>query len=261
MIRIQGIKKSFGDNQVLQGIDAQFEAGKCSLIIGASGSGKTVLMKIMVGLILPSSGNVLYGGNTDITSLDNKQLKAIRQQVGMLFQNAALFDSLTVEENIIFPLNMFTNQSRKEKLKRVDACLERVNLKNANKLLPSELSGGMKKRVGIARAIVMNPKYLFCDEPNSGLDPMTSIVIDELIQEITRDFNITTVINTHDMNSVMEIGDHILFLHKGVKEWEGTNKEVLRTNNHLLNDFIFASKFLKAVKTAYQQNPNPNTDL
>jgi phospholipid/cholesterol/gamma-HCH transport system ATP-binding protein len=256
MIRIEGINKSFGDKTILQGIDAQFEAGQCSLIIGASGSGKTVLMKIMVGLISPSSGNILYGGNTDITSLDKAQLKLIRQQVGMLFQNSALFDSLNVEENIIFPLNMFTNQSRKEKLHRVNECLERVNLKGANKLFPNELSGGMKKRVGIARAIVMNPKYLFCDEPNSGLDPVTSIVIDELIQEITREYHITTIINTHDMNSVMEIGNYILFLHKGLKEWEGTNKEVMHTNNHLLNDFIFASKFLKAVKTAYHQNPN-----
>lgn len=259
MIRIEAITKSFADKSVLGGITAQFEAGKCSLIIGASGSGKTVLMKIMVGLMMPSSGDVLYGGNTNITTLDKQQLKGIRQQVGMLFQNSALFDSLTVEENIIFPLNMFTNQTRKEKLLRVNECLERVNLKNANKLFPNELSGGMKKRVGIARAIVMNPKYLFCDEPNSGLDPVTSIVIDELIQEITREYHITTVINTHDMNSVMEIGDHILFLHKGLKEWEGTNKEVMHTNNQLLNDFIFASKFLKAVKTAYHQNPN--TDL
>lgn len=256
MIRIEDIKKSFGDKQVLGGISAQFEAGKCSLIIGASGSGKTVLMKIMVGLMMPSSGNVLYGGNINITTLDKQQLKRIRQEVGMLFQNSALFDSLTVEENIIFPLNMFTNKTRKEKLMRVNECLERVNLKGVNKLYPNELSGGMKKRVGIARAIVMNPKYLFCDEPNSGLDPVTSIVIDELIQEITREYHITTVINTHDMNSVMEIGDHILFLHKGLKEWEGTNKEVMHTNNQQLNDFIFASKFLKAVKTAYHQNPN-----
>lgn len=256
MIRIEGIKKSFGDKQVLGGISAQFEAGKCSLIIGASGSGKTVLMKIMVGLMMPGSGDVLYGGDINITTLDKHQLKRIRQQVGMLFQNSALFDSLTVEENIIFPLNMFTNKTRKEKLMRVNECLERVNLKGVNKLYPNELSGGMKKRVGIARAIVMNPKYLFCDEPNSGLDPVTSIVIDELIQEITREYHITTVINTHDMNSVMEIGDHILFLHKGLKEWEGTNKEVMHTNNQQLNDFIFASKFLKAVKTAYHQNPN-----
>ncbi len=256
MIRIEGINKSFGEKIILQGIDAQFEAGQCSLIIGASGSGKTVLMKIMVGLMPPSSGYILFGGDTDITALDKSELKLIRQQVGMLFQNSALFDSLNVEENIIFPLNMFTTKSRSEKLMRVNECLERVNLKGANKLFPNELSGGMKKRVGIARAIVMNPRYLFCDEPNSGLDPLTSIVIDKLIQEITREYHITTIVNTHDMNSVMEIGDHILFLHKGLKEWEGTNKEVMRTNNHLLNDFIFASKFLKAVKSAYNQNSN-----
>jgi phospholipid/cholesterol/gamma-HCH transport system ATP-binding protein len=204
----------------------------------------------------PTTGNIFYGGQTDLTNLDKKHLKAIRQEVGMLFQGGALFDSLTVEENIIFPLNMFTGKSRKEKLMRVDECLERVNLKNANKLYPNELSGGMKKRVGIARAIVMNPKYLFCDEPNSGLDPLTAIVIDGLIHEITVEYHITTIINTHDMNSVMEIGDHILFLHRGIKEWEGTNKEVMNTNNKLLNDFIFASKFLKAVKSAYQQNSN-----
>ncbi|GDX48333.1 ABC transporter ATP-binding protein [Bacteroidota bacterium] len=256
MIRIEGVTKSFGDKKVIEGIDASFDSGKCSLIIGASGSGKTVLMKIMVGLMQPTTGNIFYGGRTDLTNLDKKHLKAIRQEVGMLFQGGALFDSLTVEENIIFPLNMFTGKSRKEKLMRVDECLERVNLKNANKLYPNELSGGMKKRVGIARAIVMNPKYLFCDEPNSGLDPLTAIVIDGLIHEITVEYHITTIINTHDMNSVMEIGDHILFLHRGIKEWEGTNKEVMNTNNKLLNDFIFASKFLKAVKSAYQQNSN-----
>lgn len=256
MIRIEGVTKSFGDKKVIEGIDASFDSGKCSLIIGASGSGKTVLMKIMVGLMQPTTGNIFYGGQTDITNLDKTHLKAIRQEVGMLFQGGALFDSLTVEENIIFPLNMFTGKSRKEKLMRVDECLERVNLKNANKLYPNELSGGMKKRVGIARAIVMNPKYLFCDEPNSGLDPLTAIVIDGLIHEITVEYHITTIINTHDMNSVMEIGDHILFLHRGIKEWEGTNKEVMNTNNKLLNDFIFASKFLKAVKSAYQQNSN-----
>jgi phospholipid/cholesterol/gamma-HCH transport system ATP-binding protein len=256
MIRIEGITKSFGDKKVIEGIDASFDSGKCSLIIGASGSGKTVLMKIMVGLMQPTTGNIFYGGQTDLTNLDKKHLKAIRQEVGMLFQGGALFDSLTVEENIIFPLNMFTGKSRKEKLMRVDECLERVNLKNANKLYPNELSGGMKKRVGIARAIVMNPKYLFCDEPNSGLDPLTAIVIDGLIHEITVEYHITTIINTHDMNSVMEIGDHILFLHRGIKEWEGTNKEVMNTNNKLLNDFIFASKFLEAVKSAYQQNSN-----
>ncbi len=257
MIKIEAIKKSFGNKAVLGGIDGVFEPGKCSLIIGASGSGKTVLMKIMVGLLPSTSGKVLYGGDTDITTLDKKALKKIRQQVGMLFQGSALFDSLTVEENIIFPLNMFTKNTRKEKLMRVNECLERVNLTGVNTLYPNELSGGMKKRVGIARAIVLNPKYLFCDEPNSGLDPLTSIVIDNLIREITREYNITTIANTHDMHSVIEIGDKILFLHKGLKEWEGTNKEVMQTNNQLLNDFIFASNFLKSVKSTINQNIKP----
>ncbi|HZG01458.1 MAG TPA: ATP-binding cassette domain-containing protein, partial [Chitinophagales bacterium] len=197
-------------------------------------------------------GHILYNGDTGITTLDKHQLKLLRQQVGMLFQGSALFDSLTVEQNVLFQLNMFTNKTKAEKKARVNECLERVNLPNANKLFPAELSGGMKKRVGIARAIVMNPKYLFCDEPNSGLDPQTSIVIDKLIQEITSDYKITTVINTHDMSSVMGMGDKVVFIYKGEKQWEGSNREILKANNQLLNDFIFASEFLKAVKPSLQ---------
>ncbi len=252
MIVIENIVKSFGEKQVLKGISSSFNSGECSLIIGASGSGKTVLMKSLVGLMKIDEGKILYNGDTDIASLEKADLKKIRQEIGMLFQGSALFDSLTVEQNIIFPLNMFTEKSMKEKMSRVNECLERVNLKGVNKLYPSELSGGMKKRVGIARAIVLNPKYLFCDEPNSGLDPQTSIVIDSLIQEITQEYNITTVINTHDMNSVMEIGDKVLFIYKGEKCWEGSNNQILSTNNQQLNDFIFASKFLKALKNQNQ---------
>ena len=252
MIEVKDIRKSFGEKEVLKGISTYFEPSQCSLIIGASGSGKTVMMKCLVGLMHPDEGHILYNGDTDITTLDKHQLKLLRQQVGMLFQGSALFDSLTVEQNVLFPLNMFTNKTKAEKKARVNECLERVNLPNANKLYPAELSGGMKKRVGIARAIVMNPKYLFCDEPNSGLDPQTSIVIDNLIQEITRDYNITTVVNTHDMSSVMGMGDKVVFIYKGEKQWEGSNREILKANNQLLNDFIFASEFLKAVKPSLQ---------
>lgn len=252
MIEVKDIRKSFGDKEVLKGISSTFHPGECSLIIGASGSGKTVMMKCIVGLLHPDAGHILYNNDTDITTIGKHELKLLRQQVGMLFQGGALFDSLTVEQNIWFPLNMFTNKTRAEKKARVNECLERVNLSKANKLYPAELSGGMKKRVGIARAIVMNPKYLFCDEPNSGLDPQTSIVIDKLIQEITKDYNITTVINTHDMSSVMGMGDKVVFIHKGEKQWEGSNKEILKANNQLLNDFIFASEFLKAVKPSLQ---------
>ena len=252
MIAVENLKKSFNDKPVLKGITTEFTPGQCSLIIGASGSGKTVMMKCLVGLMTPEEGRILYGGDTDIVRLEKDQLKLLRQQVGMLFQGSALFDSLTVEQNILFPLNMFTKKSRAEKLKRVNECLERVNLQNVNKLFPAELSGGMKKRVGIARAIVMNPKYLFCDEPNSGLDPQTSIVIDKLIQEITKDYNITTVVNTHDMSSVLGMGDKVVFIYKGEKQWEGSHKEILKANNQLLNDFIFASEFLKTVKPSLQ---------
>ena len=248
MIEIRDGTKSFGENEVLKGISAIFERGKTSLVIGSSGSGKTVLMKCMVGLMEPSGGNVLYNGTIDFVNLDEKDKKEIRKEIGMLFQGAALFDSMTVQQNIMFPLNMFTRQTLREKLKQVNFCLERVNLKGVNKLMPSELSGGMKKRVGIARAIVMNPQYLFCDEPNSGLDPQTSILIDELIHDITEEFNITTIVNTHDMNSVIGIGDYILFLNNGEKAWEGNKRTVLNADSQALNDFIFASKYLKEIK-------------
>lgn len=247
MIRAENVVKSFGDQQVLKGISFLFEAGKTNLIIGRSGSGKTVLMKILVGLLKPSSGKVWYD-EVDFTALSKQELRPIRMQVGMLFQGSALFDSLTVEQNIRFPLDMFTNKTPKEKLDRVNYCLERVNLTGNNQKYPSELSGGMQKRVGIARAIVLNPKYLFCDEPNSGLDPKTALVIDELIRSITIENNITTVINTHDMNSVMEIGDNICFLYEGKLEWSGNKSEVLQSDNENLQSFIFASPFLQRLR-------------
>jgi phospholipid/cholesterol/gamma-HCH transport system ATP-binding protein len=247
MIEIKNIKKSFGDHVVIKDLSAIFEKGKTNLVIGTSGSGKTVTIKLMVGLFNVDGGQILYN-NRDFTSMPEKEKKKLRTEMGMLFQGAALFDSMSVQQNVMFPLNMFTNWTKKEKLDRVNYCLERVNLQGKNKLSPSELSGGMKKRVGIARAIVMNPQYLFCDEPNSGLDPQTSLVIDNLIRDITLDLNITTIVITHDMNSVMEIGDHIIFLYKGLKQWEGTKEEVLNSNNQELDNFIFASKFLKEIK-------------
>ncbi|MHB8208207.1 ABC transporter ATP-binding protein [Mucilaginibacter sp.] len=247
MIEIKGITKTFGDNDVLRGISAKFKPGKNNLIIGGSGSGKTTLLKCIVGLHEPTKGNVIFDGE-NFTEMSFEQRVPIRTNIGMLFQNSALFDSMTVEENIMFPLNLFTNQTHAEKLDRANFCLERVNLKGKNKLYPSELSGGMKKRVGIARAISMQPKYLFVDEPNSGLDPKTSILIDELINELTEEYQITTVIVTHDMNSVMGIGDHIIFLHQGKKWWEGTKDEIAHTDNKELNDFVFASKFMRAAK-------------
>lgn len=247
MIEIKDIKKSFEGHDVLKGVSAVFETGKCNLIIGKSGSGKTVTLKCCVGLYEPDSGQIEYDGR-NITAMDFNQRKVIRREIGMLFQGTALFDSLNVEENIRFPLDMFTHMPLAEKRDRVNFCLKRVNMENTNKKYPGELSGGMKKRVGIARAIVMNPKYLFCDEPNSGLDPKTSLVIDELIKEITMEFNMTTVINTHDMNSVMGIGDKVLFLHNGQKYWEGTNKDILQITDGELFDFIFASDFLKDLR-------------
>ncbi len=247
MIEVKNIRKSFNGNTILHGVSVTMNEGQCNLVIGASGSGKTVFMKCLVGLFQPDSGEILYNGN-NFQAMAVNEKKEIRKQIGMLFQGSALFDSLTVEKNIMFPLNMFTNDTTAEKLKRVNEVLERVNLVGANNKYPAELSGGMKKRVGIARAIVLNPKYLFCDEPNSGLDPQTSLVIDRLIQEITLEYRITTVINTHDMNSVMEIGDHIIYMHKGLKEWEGTRKEIIFSKNELLNEFIFASEFLKDAK-------------
>lgn len=247
MIEVKNIRKGFADKVVIDDVSATLDTGKCNLIIGASGSGKTVLMKCLVGLFEPDSGDILYD-EQNFTRMNTADRKLMRQQIGMLFQGSALFDSMTVEENVIFPLDMFSNMSYKDKKKRVREVLDRVNLQGADKKFPSEISGGMKKRVGIARAIVLNPKYLFCDEPNSGLDPQTSLVIDKLIRELTVDFNITTVINTHDMNSVMEIGDHIIYMYKGVKEWEGSNKEIIFSKNDLLNKFIFASNFLQDAK-------------
>ncbi|HTH83709.1 MAG TPA: ATP-binding cassette domain-containing protein [Mucilaginibacter sp.] len=247
MIEIKDIYKTFGDNEVLKGISANFQPGKNNLIIGGSGSGKTTLLKCIVGLHEPTKGQVIFDGQ-NFTDMDFEQRVPIRTHIGMLFQNSALFDSMTVEENIMFPLNLFTTQTHAEKLDRANFCLERVNLAGRNKLYPAELSGGMKKRVGIARAISMQPKYLFVDEPNSGLDPKTSILIDDLINELTEEYQMTTVIVTHDMNSVMGIGEHILFLHNGQKWWEGSNKEIAHTDNKELNDFVFASKFMQAAK-------------
>jgi phospholipid/cholesterol/gamma-HCH transport system ATP-binding protein len=247
MIEVKDIYKTFGENEVLKGISAKFSAGRNNLIIGGSGSGKTTLLKCIVGLHDPTKGEVFFN-KENFTEMDFTQRVPIRTEIGMLFQNSALFDSMTVEENIMFPLNLFTQQTKEEKLDRANFCLKRVNLEGKNKLYPSELSGGMKKRVGIARAISMQPKYLFVDEPNSGLDPKTSILIDELISELTQEYEITTVIVTHDMNSVMGIGDHIVFLHEGKKWWEGSNHEIAHTDNKELNSFVFASKFMRAAK-------------
>jgi phospholipid/cholesterol/gamma-HCH transport system ATP-binding protein len=247
MIRAENIIKTFGDQQVLKGINFTFQAGQNNLIIGRSGAGKTVLLKILVGLQVPTSGTIWYD-DVNFTGLDKEGMRAIRMKIGMLFQGSALFDSLTVEENIRFPLDMFTAMTYKEKLEQVNYCLERVNLGGNNRKYPSELSGGMQKRVGIARAIVLNPQYLFCDEPNSGLDPKTAILIDELISSITEEKNITTIINTHDMNSVMEIGDNICFLHEGQLEWSGTKDQVLASENENLQSFIFASPFLQRLR-------------
>ncbi len=247
MIEIKNIRKSFGDVVVIDSVSAMLEPGKANLIIGTSGSGKTVLMKCLVGLFEPDSGEIYYDGK-DFTMMDEEERKELRQQIGMLFQGSALFDSMTVEQNVMFPLDMFTQWTFTQKLKRVNEVLDRVNLQDANHKFPAEISGGMKKRVGIARAIVLNPKYLFCDEPNSGLDPQTALVIDKLIYQITKEFNTTTVVNTHDMNSVMEIGDHIIYMYQGKKEWEGNNKEIIFSKSKLLNDFIFASEFLQDAK-------------
>lgn len=247
MIEVKHLKKGFGDKIVINDVSMVLHDGKCNLIIGTSGSGKTVLMKCLIGLFKPDSGDILYNGKS-FTQMNEEDKKDIRKQIGMLFQGSALFDSLNVEKNVMFPLDMFTNWNYKEKRKKVNEVLARVNLEGSNRKFPAEISGGMKKRVGIARAIVLNPKFLFCDEPNSGLDPQTSLVIDKLIQEITVEFNMTTVVNTHDMNSVMEVGDHILYMNQGHKEWEGNNKEIIFSKNEKLNEFIFASAFLKDAK-------------
>ncbi len=257
MIEIRNIVKQFGERVILSDVSAIMEPGKCNLIIGTSGSGKTVLTKCMVGLFKPDKGQILYNGD-DMFAMDNDTRKQLRQQIGMLFQGTALFDSMTVEQNVLFPLDMFTRWTQAEKKKRVNEVLDRVNLKDAHKRYPSEISGGMKKRVGIARAIVLNPKYLFCDEPNSGLDPQTSMVIDKLIKEITDEFQITTIVITHDMNSVMEIGDHIVYLYNGQKQWEGSNKDIIFSKDKLLNDFIFASEFLQDAKQMRMLEANKN---
>lgn len=251
MIEFKNIKKSFGEKVVLNDVSHIMETGKCNLIIGTSGSGKTVLQKCLVGLFEPDDGEIIYDG-TNFTDMDIEHRKLLRQQIGMLFQGSALFDSMTVEQNVMFPLDMFAKMNNSEKQKRVNEVLDRVNLEGANKKFPAEISGGMKKRVGIARAIVLNPKYLFCDEPNSGLDPQTSMVIDKLIHEITKEFNMTTVINTHDMNSVMEIGENILYMYEGQKEWTGNNEEIIFSKSEKLNSFIFASKFLQDAKDMRQ---------
>lgn len=249
MIRVRDLSKHFGQQQVLHNITISYKPGECSLIIGASGSGKTVLLKSLVGLHEVESGEIWYN-DVQFNTLSFKAKKEIRKEIGMLFQGSALFDFATVEENIRFPMDFFTDWSNKEKLTRVNFCLERVNLKNVNRLLPSELSGGMQKRVGIARAIALNPKYLFCDEPNSGLDPQTSILIDQLISEITKEYNMTTVINTHDMNSVMEIGDHVGFIHKGHLMWEGNMDNILKSGCKEVDDFVFASGMARKVREA-----------
>ena len=247
MIEVKNIRKSFGDKVILEDISGVLDTGKCNLIIGSSGSGKTVFTKCIVGLFRPDRGEILYDGK-NMLEMDREERTELRQQIGMLFQGSALFDSMTVEQNIIFTLDMFSNLSYRDKRKRVDEVLEKVELQGSNKKFPAEISGGMKKRVGIARAIVLNPKYLFCDEPNSGLDPQTSLVIDQLIRNITTEYNITTVVVTHDMNSVMEIGDHIMYLYKGRKEWEGSKKDIIFSKNERLNEFIFASEFLQGAK-------------
>ncbi len=255
MIKVENIHKSFGEQEVLKGINVSFEKGKTNLIIGRSGAGKTVLLKLLVGLLTPTSGEVWYD-EINFYQLSKKEKRAIRMNVGMLFQGGALFDSMTVEENIRFPLDMFTNRTRKEKLDRVNYCLERVNLEGVNDKFPSEASGGMQKRIGIARSIVLEPRYLFCDEPNSGLDPKTAIVIDELIRSITIENDITTVINTHDMNSVMGIGDNITLLFKGEVAWQGNKSEVMGSENETLQDFIFASPFLQRLREAALEREN-----
>jgi phospholipid/cholesterol/gamma-HCH transport system ATP-binding protein len=247
MIEVRNLTKSFGDKVVLDNINVTFEIGKTNLIIGQSGSGKTVLMKNLVGLLQPTSGEVLYD-DRDFTRMSKKEKVLMRREMGMIFQSAALFDSLNVLENVMFPLDMFSTMNYRERVKRAQECLDRVNLIEAQQKYPGEISGGMQKRVAIARAIVMNPKYLFCDEPNSGLDPKTSLVIDELLSGITKDYNMTTIINTHDMNSVMGIGENICFIYQGHKEWQGNKDEVMTSTNEKLNDLVFASDLFRKVK-------------
>lgn len=252
MIEVKNINKTFGDNEVLKDITASFHKGKVNMIIGQSGQGKSVLAKCIVGLHDVNSGQIMYD-DRDFCNMNRSEKKEIHKEIGMLFQGAALFDSLTVQENVMFPLTMFTKMSKAEMLERVNFCLDRVNLTGRNKLFPSECSGGMQKRVAIARAIAMNPKYLFCDEPNSGLDPKTSIVIDNLIREITYEYNITTIVITHDMNSVIEIGDNILFIHQGKNWWQGDRNSIITTDNPEINDFVYASEFMKEIKETMKQ--------
>jgi phospholipid/cholesterol/gamma-HCH transport system ATP-binding protein len=247
MIEVKNLYKRYDGDYVLNDVSARFEPGKCNLIIGRSGSGKTVLLKSIAGLIEVDEGEIWYD-EQKFSHLETKSRQEIRKEMGMLFQGAALFDSLTVEENVLFPLDMFTLQSRKQKLDRANFCLERVKVIGSNGLYPAELSGGMKKRVAIARAIALNPKYLLCDEPNSGLDPETAIVIDNLIRELTEEFQMTTIVNSHDMNSVLEIGDNVMFIYKGCKCWEGSRKEILKTDNEALNNFVFATNMAQQIK-------------
>ena len=247
MIEVRNISKAFGQKEVLKNVSLTAEQGKTTLVIGGSGQGKTVLMKCIVGLEEVNSGGIFYDGR-NFSEMKISQRKEFRKEMGMLFQGAALFDSLSAEENVGFPLSMFSDMSEDEKLDRINFCLKQVRLENANKLFPSALSGGMKKRVGIARAIVLSPKYLFCDEPNSGLDPLTSLVIDDLIKEITQEFNITTIVNTHDMNSVINIGDKVAFIYKGQKWWEGTSKDILQADNKEVNEFVGTAKVLNKLR-------------
>ena len=255
MIEVQNLTKAFGDKTVLDNISVKFETGKTNLIIGQSGSGKTVLMKNLVGLLTPTSGEVLSDYRNFVDMPKNEKV-LMRREMGMIFQSAALFDSLTVLENVMFPLDMFSSMNYRDRVRRAQECLDRVNLIDAQNKYPGEISGGMQKRVAIARAIVLNPKYLFCDEPNSGLDPHTSLVIDELLSSITKDYNITTIINTHDMNSVMGIGENILFIYQGHKEWQGTKDDVMGSTNEKLNDLVFASELFKKVKRVEMGNKN-----
>ncbi len=248
MIEIKNLSKSFSGKEILKNLSFSFEKGKTNLVIGKSGSGKTVLLKCLLGLYKPSQGEILFDSQ-DILSLSNKNLKKIRKEIGMVFQGGALFDSMNIEQNVLFPLKMFSDFSSKEMLNRVNFCLKRVNLENVNHLYPSEISGGMKKRVAIARAIVLNPKYLFCDEPNSGLDPHTAILIDNLLQEITHEYGMTTVINTHDMNSLFQIGERILFIKDGKRAWSGLNSQVFKSDNPDIQDFVFSSDLYKKIKT------------
>ncbi len=251
MIEVKGVNKSFGDNHVLHEVSTQFDKGKVNLIIGQSGQGKSVLTKCLVGLHEPDTGGVFYDGR-NFTKMPRKEKTIVRKEIGMLFQGSALFDSMSVEENIMFPLTMFSSMTKKEKLNRVNFVLERVNLEGRNKLFPAECSGGMQKRIAIARAISMNPNFLFCDEPNSGLDPKTAIVIDNLIREITYEYDMTTVVITHDMNSVIEIGDTILFIHNGRNWWQGDSKSIITTENQEVVDFVYASDFMKEIRSSIQ---------